>query len=365
MVVLGDGWRRDALEPIAGLTLLGRAVLSLCDAGVRLIAVVGSSPEAADPMLIDKALAGRRPDVRIVHFHDSEQASTEIALAFGVAAATLAVVIPEPVVVGPTPEAHVEIRPLTDLSILMSSSRRGASFDPQCRNELENRLFEEIRKSIESDGVVAYFLVRPVSNWITRRLWHLPVSPNQVSVAALVVGVAAGPVVAIGGRAASIAAALMLVINLLLDCVDGELARLTHRKSRLGQWLDTIGDDASLLSYLIGLGLSVGWLPLGLHPLMIASAAGALFAATSAYVYYVLIHEIGTIDTALFPHTVGRQSVVTYAFKRDFIIALFLAMAVSGLEWVSLLLIATGAVTHALAVLGTAVTPARRVRAAK
>jgi phosphatidylglycerophosphate synthase len=200
------------------------------------------------------------------------------------------------------------------------------------------------------DGVVAWFVLRPISRWITRLAWRTPVSPNQISVVALVIGVAAGPVVALGGRKASVAAAVLLVINVLLDCVDGDLARLTYRTSRLGQWLDTIGDDASLLSYLLGLGIAVTWLPFGLNPVAFAAGAGLIFAATSAYVYVVLVRQVGIIDTALFPHAGGQRSLVGYAMKRDFFTVLFLALAMGGLEWMSLGLIGAGAVTNAIAV---------------
>src|SRR4051794_804167 len=111
--------------------------------------------------------------------------------------------------------------------------------------------------------------MRRISVYVTALLVRTPVSPNQLTVLMLVAGVAAGAVLAIGGLAGAIAAALLVQLYLLLDCVDGEVARATGRTSITGVYLDRVGHhfaDAALLS---GLGVRAaerevnGWLTVG------------------------------------------------------------------------------------------------------
>jgi phosphatidylglycerophosphate synthase len=363
VIVLGASWRRDGLERVGGLSLLGRAVLSIADAGISRIAVVGSSPSDRDPELVARALAGRRSGAEVSHFPATPDAPRRIADHFGIPLASSVAVLSESMLIAPKFELDRVTQSLADVPAASSVPRSPALNDAE-RRRLERMLFDDIRKPMETDGVIAWFVLRRISPWLTRRLWSTPVSPNHISIVALLLGVASGPVVAVGGRVARIAGALLLVANVLLDCVDGEVARLTCRKSRLGQWLDTVGDDASLVSYLLGLGAAVPWLPFGLEPSALATAAAILFLVTSAYVYYVLVTEVGVVDTALFPHIGGRQSPLAYAMKRDFFTVLFLLLAVIGLEWVSLMLIAGGAVANAGAVLGSALA-SDRIRTAK
>ncbi|MCC7417041.1 MAG: CDP-alcohol phosphatidyltransferase family protein [Acidobacteria bacterium] len=355
MCMLGAGWRRQGLQQVGGLTLLGRALLALDARGVERIAVVGESPIGRDPAFVARALGRRRVAASLVYVEDGADLEPRVALALNRPLASPVVVLPRPILAN---EAHVlnaAQRPIADLGAV-----RGASPDPAAplgddeRQALERRLFAAIRKPITIDGAVAWLVLRPVSRQLTRLCWRTPITPNQISIVALLLGVASGPVVALGGRTASVAGALLLAANLLLDCVDGELARLTHRTSRLGEWLDTIGDDASLVSYLLGLGAVVPALPLGVDPLEAAWAAAALFAATSLYVYGVLVRRVGTVDTALYPHARAGRSLLAYAMKRDFFVLLFLVLAIAGREWISLSAICLGTMVNAAGVFGTA-----------
>lgn len=96
-----------------------------------------------------------------------------------------------------------------------------------------------------------YLVFRRVSVHVTRALLHTRVTPNQVTVASLVVaafGLALmgvrDPIVAVGGCA-------LLLFYHLLDRVDGELARYHRRYSLLGVYLDNAGH------YLTGSGILV------------------------------------------------------------------------------------------------------------
>ena len=89
-----------------------------------------------------------------------------------------------------------------------------------------------------------------------RPLARLGVRPNHVTTAGLVCSLICGWLLAKGGAATHIGAALFLVAA-FVDHMDGELARLSGKCSRLGALYD---DAASLLAYLalfIGAGIGM------------------------------------------------------------------------------------------------------------
>jgi phosphatidylglycerophosphate synthase len=94
--------------------------------------------------------------------------------------------------------------------------------------------------------------VSPAATWMFARLgW----SPNAVTAAFMVCGVAAGVVIAFGGLASAVAGAALIQAYLLLDCSDGELARWSQRTSATGIYLDGMGHYLGESALLIGLGI--------------------------------------------------------------------------------------------------------------
>lgn len=125
------------------------------------------------------------------------------------------------------------------------------------------------------DRLVYRRLARPLTRW----LLGTEVSPNTVTVVGGLVGVAGGLVLAVEGLAPVLAALLLLTASAVLDCTDGELARLTSAESRLGHWLDVTGDVAVHLALLAGLAARVtaaGGTPGG--PALTALGVGVLAA---------------------------------------------------------------------------------------
>ncbi len=94
--------------------------------------------------------------------------------------------------------------------------------------------------------------ISPYGTWVFARLgW----SPNAVTWLMIVMGVGAGAVLAVGGLATAIAAAVMIQVYLLLDCSDGELARWSRRTSVSGIYLDRVGHYLAEAALLAGLGI--------------------------------------------------------------------------------------------------------------
>jgi phosphatidylglycerophosphate synthase len=109
-----------------------------------------------------------------------------------------------------------------------------------------------------NDGVFTTFLVSPYSKYVARWAAHRGLTPNQVTTASLVLGLAAAAAFATGARAWLIAGALLLQVSFTADCVDGQLARYARRFSALGAWLDSIFDRVKEYAVYAGLALGAG-----------------------------------------------------------------------------------------------------------
>lgn len=111
------------------------------------------------------------------------------------------------------------------------------------------------------DGFYSTFVVRKASKPLTRLALHLGLSPNLVTLLSFAIGIAAAACFAAGGRWWLVAGALLLQLSLIVDCVDGEVARATRRFTALGAWLDASTDRVK--EFLAYAGLAYGAARLG------------------------------------------------------------------------------------------------------
>jgi len=112
----------------------------------------------------------------------------------------------------------------------------GEVTDPSSARALERRLWASMGSS--SDGIVDTYFNRPLGRVLSKALTHTAVSPNQVTVVAALIGLASAWFFAEGNYTAGILGAFLLQLSALVDCVDGELARVMFKESPIGKWLD-------------------------------------------------------------------------------------------------------------------------------
>ena len=107
-----------------------------------------------------------------------------------------------------------------------------------------------------ADGTFTTFFVSTWSRYLARWAGRRGFSPNQVTVLALCVGIAAAAAFATGERAGYIVGAALVYLSFVLDCVDGQLARYTRRYSKFGAYLDSVFDRSK--EYVAYAGLAIG-----------------------------------------------------------------------------------------------------------
>ena len=103
------------------------------------------------------------------------------------------------------------------------------------------------------DSPFTTFLVSPYSRHLARWAARRGLTPNQVTVISLLIGLLAAAAFAAG---AMIAGAVLVLAAFVTDCVDGQLARYTRTYSKLGAWLDAMFDRTK--EYVVYAGLAIG-----------------------------------------------------------------------------------------------------------
>lgn len=121
---------------------------------------------------------------------------------------------------------------------------------------VSDRRIAQLQANRIDDGFFSTFLVRRASKPITRLAIRLGLSPNAITVVSFVIGLLAALAFAQGTRGWLITGAIALQLSLIIDCVDGEVARATRRFSALGAWLDASTDRVK--EYAAYAGLAIG-----------------------------------------------------------------------------------------------------------
>jgi phosphatidylglycerophosphate synthase len=106
------------------------------------------------------------------------------------------------------------------------------------------------------DGRFDRWVNRRISRHLSPRLAGTWVHPNHVTIAAIILAIGGAALVAVGGYWIRLLGLAGVQLSSVLDCCDGELARLTSRESRSGEWLDVIGDTVGHLALFLAVGVA-------------------------------------------------------------------------------------------------------------
>jgi hypothetical protein len=125
-----------------------------------------------------------------------------------------------------------------------------------------------------ADGFFTTFFVSTYSKYIARWAARRGLTPNQVTMFSIALGVLAAACFADAERWAMVVGAVLTYFAFVFDCVDGQLARYSRQFSKLGAWLDSIFDRTK--EYVVFAGLAIGASRTGDPVWLLAGAALAL-----------------------------------------------------------------------------------------
>lgn len=122
--------------------------------------------------------------------------------------------------------------------------------------------FEQSLKSNDTEEQIDIWFYRPIGFRIAKACARLGITPNTVTIISIFIGVAAGILFFPQSLAVNVVGMLCLVVANSLDSADGQLARMTNNKSRLGRILDGLAGDFWFAAIHIAIclrSLNEGW----------------------------------------------------------------------------------------------------------
>jgi len=142
---------------------------------------------------------------------------------------------------------------------------------------------EELRGSFSAekaanDGLLSSRFYRQISFFVTPWFMNAGVSANQVTALAIGLCLVMPPVALLLGTYAYAGVALLCLGYLVLDCVDGNIARVSGSSSPMGQYLDSTAGKLYAITRTMALGIVAGHeLPaIGMGAWLAAALAAAL-----------------------------------------------------------------------------------------
>jgi phosphatidylglycerophosphate synthase len=125
------------------------------------------------------------------------------------------------------------------------------------------------------------FVARPLAAVLLVPLRATRVAPNQVTLATLIVFAAGAALLALApGWRMLVAAAAVIELSYILDCVDGQLARLTGTSSPIGAHLDFLMDELKAFLLVAAAGVRL-WRDDGRALWLVEAVAGLVVVASA------------------------------------------------------------------------------------
>lgn len=111
-------------------------------------------------------------------------------------------------------------------------------------------------KPSDVEEPIDYHWHRPLAGLLVQELERTPITPNQVTILSGVASLLSGVLLGLGGwhgRWLAIPAGVMLLVSIVLDCADGQLARIRGVSSPIGRVLDGFVDIVAPVAVMHGL----------------------------------------------------------------------------------------------------------------
>ncbi len=98
------------------------------------------------------------------------------------------------------------------------------------------------RKSDDTDDYVDRYFHEPIALFLSRRFIKIGLTPNMITLLSMLAGVLGGMLFYPQDRIANLIGILLQITAAILDCSDGQVARMTDNKTKLGRVLDGTAD---------------------------------------------------------------------------------------------------------------------------
>ena len=165
--------------------------------------------------------------------------------------------------------------------------------------------FELVNKKL--DSFLCVYFYRPLARPLTRLLLPTPITPNMITFVSAALSIVGCIIAAYPDWRSHVIGMGVLLAGGIIDCNDGEVARLRLEGSTLGGWLDAIGDDLARLALILAVGLHIAPrypdLPISINAI-IAIVIGATLL-TLGLIYWYCIFVIKSSNNQDYTNVLG------------------------------------------------------------
>ena len=127
----------------------------------------------------------------------------------------------------------------------------------ECKNDIM-KLFTEYKSSlkmIELEEIPDIIFYRPLAFLLVKLFYPTRIKPNHLTIGAIIMGVIGGCFYSFGTKVSCIYGALFYFMFNILDCSDGQLARLKKNGTPIGSLIDGIADYTATVAVFIGIAV--------------------------------------------------------------------------------------------------------------
>ncbi|MEO5782220.1 MAG: CDP-alcohol phosphatidyltransferase family protein [Ginsengibacter sp.] len=110
-------------------------------------------------------------------------------------------------------------------------------------------------KMVEVEEVFDLFFYRPLAFILVKTIYSTNITPNHLTIISIIFGITAGCVYATGSPASCLYGAIFFTLYNIIDCSDGQLARLKKNGTHTGRIIDGSADYITAAAVFIGLGI--------------------------------------------------------------------------------------------------------------
>ncbi|HMQ79666.1 MAG TPA: CDP-alcohol phosphatidyltransferase family protein [Ignavibacteria bacterium] len=112
-------------------------------------------------------------------------------------------------------------------------------------------------KAIEVEEIFDLIVYRPLAFLFVKATYSLNITPDMVSLAALSIGSTAGIMFGFGSYTFLVIGAVLYFTSNVLDCADGQIARLKKNGTKVGRIVDGFVDYIVSIFVFIGIGIGL------------------------------------------------------------------------------------------------------------
>jgi len=239
--------------------------------------------------------------------------------------------------------------------VIAADDKRGTWYQdvgtPADVSMAEKKLFNSLKG--DSEGFVDRYFNRKLSRWFTRLFLAAGFSPNVVTIVASLIGFVSAAGFGMGTYAAGVAPALLFQFAAVVDCCDGEVARLTFTESPFGAWLDITMDNVVHMAIFAGIAAGLYTAQVGEPGAWKPLACGAV-AVLGNGLSFLLVERAQKIKSTSGwrtpDHAAWGDVMLKKVASRDFSVSLVLFALFAALDWF-LLFAAAGSLIFACVML--------------